>query len=123
MSNPSITKEMQGLDLTMDFRGQDSIDFEISALIGLDVIAKLISPDANSDIPMKKVNDILLIQIGNKYLPFGNGSPSESIPKRKSLIALGGPSAVKSGPLDILIKDFLDGITSSTSKDYGEGNE
>ena len=82
MSNPSITKEMQGLDLTMDFRGQDSTDFEISVLIGLDVIAKLISLDANSDVPMKKVNDVLLIQIGNKYLPFGNGSLSESIPKR-----------------------------------------
>ena len=57
---------------------------------------------------MKKVNDILLIQIGNKYLPFGNGSPSESIPKRKSLIVLGGPSAVKSAFLDILLKEFIE---------------
>ena len=91
----------------MDFRGQDSIDFEISALIGLDVIAKLISSDANSEVPMKKVNDIPLIQLGNKYLPFGNGSSSESIPKRNSLIALGGPSTVKSAFLDVLLKEFL----------------
>ena len=77
MSNPSIAKEMHGIDLTMDFKGKDAADIEISALIGLDVIAKLISPNANSDIPMKKVDDILLIQIGNKYLPFGSGSPKE----------------------------------------------
>ena len=54
MSNPSTAKEMHGVDLAMDFKGQDAADFEISALIGLDVIAKLISPDANSDVPMKK---------------------------------------------------------------------
>ena len=107
MSNPSITKEMQGLGLTMDFGGQDSIDFEISALIGLDVNAKLISSDASGDVPMKKVNDVLLILIGDKYLPFGNRSSSESIPKRKSLIALSGPSAVKSAFLDVLLKEFF----------------
>ena len=44
MSKPSIAKEMHGIDLTMDFKGKDAADFEISALIGLDFIAKLISP-------------------------------------------------------------------------------
>ena len=68
------------------------------------------SSDANGDVPMKKVHDILLIQIGDKYLPFGSGSSSELIPKRKSLIALGGPSAVKSAFLDVLLKEFLVGI-------------
>ncbi len=48
-----------------------------------------------------------MIQIGDKYLPFGNGSSSESIPKRKSLIALGGPSAVQSAFLNVLLKEFL----------------
>ena len=32
----------------MDFKGKDAADFEISALIGLDIIAKLISPNMNS---------------------------------------------------------------------------
>ena len=94
MSKPSIAKD--GLDLTMDFNGKDVANFEISALIGLDVIAKLISPNNNSEIPMKKVDDIILIQIGNKHLPFVSASSKDSTPKRKSLIALGGPSNVKS---------------------------
>ena len=96
MSKPSIAKEEHGIDLTMDFNGKDVANFEISALIGLDVIARLISPNGNCEIPMKKIDDIVLIQIGNKHLPFGSGSSKESTPKRKSLIALGGPSSVKS---------------------------
>ena len=99
---------MHGIDLTMDFNGKDAADFEISALIGLDVIAKLISPNGNSEIPMKKIDDIILIQIGNKHLPFGSRSSKESVPKRKSLIALGGPSVVKSAFLDILLKEFFE---------------
>ena len=69
---------MPGIDLTMDFKGKDVANFEISALIGLDVIARLISPNGNSEIPMKKIDDIILIQIGNKHLPFGSGSSKES---------------------------------------------
>ena len=84
MSKPSIAKEEHGIDLTMDFKGKDVANFEISALIGLDVIARLISPNGNSEIPMKKIDDIILIQIGNKHLPFGSGSSKESAPKRKS---------------------------------------
>ena len=92
----------------MDFGGKESADFEISALIGLDVIAKIISSDAKENVPMKKINDILMIRIGNKYLPFGNTSSlDESIPKRKSLLSLGGPTAVKSAFLDVLLENFF----------------
>ena len=52
MSDPSITKDMHGLDLTRDFGGKESADFEISALIGLDVIAKIISSDAKENVPI-----------------------------------------------------------------------
>ena len=62
---------------------------------------------------MKKIDNIILIQIGNKHLLFGSGSSKDSAPERKSLIALGGPSAVKSAFLDILLKEFFETETPS----------
>ena len=54
MSKPPFATGKDGLSLTMEFGEHDSTDFEISALIGLDVIAKLVSSHANGDVPMKK---------------------------------------------------------------------
>ena len=42
MSKPPFSKGIGGVDLTMEFGEHDSTNFEISALIGLDVIAMLV---------------------------------------------------------------------------------
>ena len=72
MSDPSVARDMTGIDLTMNFNGNKSANFEIDALIGLDIIARVISHDDEEDVRMRKVDDLLLIKIGSKFLPFGS---------------------------------------------------
>ena len=109
MSYPSVARDMTGVDLTMNFHGNKSANFKIDALIGLDIIAKVISHDDDEDVRMRKIDDLLLIKIGSKFLPFGsmiNDGIYES-PKKRYLLNISGQKGVRTAFLDILLQEFF----------------
>ena len=109
INDPSSAPDMSGIDLTMDFNGDKSAGFEIGALIGLDVMAKVISNDTEEDVRMKKIDDLLLIKIGGKFLPFGSIMENTTFetPRKKTLLNIAGPSGVRRAFLDVLLQEFF----------------
>ena len=110
MINPALNKNLKEFPLTMDFGKSNSAKFHIDVLIGLDMMVKLLPAAALEGVQVKKVEDILLLGLGDKFLPFGSNAVEESAhetPRKKSLLNLGGPTGVKTAFLDVILQEFF----------------
>ena len=110
MEDLGVNPKLKNIKLSMDFVGKGVHTFDVKSLVRFDVIAKIASTgmDKSRDIPMKRVDNILLVKLGETYLPFRSvtGMPSSSKNRKQALVSLVGPTNTKTAFLDVLLEEF-----------------
>ena len=123
MENFTSLQKYGHMRFSMEFGGANAKNFRIDVLLGLDVLASLVSGnklDKNGESPIlaKRMADMICLEISKKKcLPFGinpmrshsgdeplqNSNPTS----RRALVTLGGPSPALAATLDVVLAEFL----------------
>ena len=67
MINPGATGQLKNIPLTVNFEGSGCAKFKIDGLLGLDTMTKLLSLEGVDKLQIKKFDDILLLEVGDKF--------------------------------------------------------
>lgn len=73
MANAPANDMLKGIPFTMDSKVSDSAKFHIDALVGLDMMVKLLPAAAVYKVQVKTVEGIVVVGLGDKFLPLELG--------------------------------------------------